>query len=69
MNRRLVFRARSAWRLVTNLSASPRSPPGSGFAPGDLVVGDSAPAGSLALHQLRDRRMDMCRNGNYTEWA
>ena len=45
------------------------APPGSGFAPGDLVVGivrrpDPEPCGNCAVGQW-----DMCRNGNYTEWG
>jgi len=45
------------------------APPGSGFAPGDLVVGivrrpDPEPCANCAVGQW-----DMCRNGNYTEWG
>ncbi|WP_182908538.1 glucose 1-dehydrogenase [Microbispora sp. H13382] len=44
-----------------------QAPPGSGFAPGDLVVGlvrrpDPVPCGACAHGQY-----DMCRNGRYTE--
>ncbi|MEU8194580.1 glucose 1-dehydrogenase [Microbispora amethystogenes] len=44
-----------------------RAPEGSGFAPGDLVVGvvrrpDPVPCGACAHGQF-----DMCRNGRYTE--
>ncbi|MCO6005891.1 glucose 1-dehydrogenase [Actinoallomurus purpureus] len=44
-----------------------RAPPGSGFSPGDLVVGivrrpDPAPCGACARGEF-----DMCRNGRYTE--
>jgi glucose 1-dehydrogenase len=44
-----------------------RAPSGSGFAPGDLVVGvvrrpDPVPCGACAHGQF-----DMCRNGQYTE--
>jgi glucose 1-dehydrogenase len=44
-----------------------QAPPGSGFAPGDLVVGvvrrpDPVPCGACAHGQF-----DMCRNGRYTE--
>ncbi|WP_432920491.1 glucose 1-dehydrogenase [Microbispora sp. CA-135349] len=44
-----------------------RAPPGSGFAPGDLVVGlvrrpDPVPCGACAHGQF-----DMCRNGRYFE--
>jgi glucose 1-dehydrogenase len=43
------------------------APPGSGFAPGDLVVGvvrrpDPVPCGACARGEF-----DMCRNGEYTE--
>jgi glucose 1-dehydrogenase len=43
------------------------APPGSGFAPGDLVVGivrrpDPVPCGACAHGEF-----DMCRNGRYTE--
>ncbi|PRH80719.1 theronine dehydrogenase [Streptomyces solincola] len=43
------------------------APPGSGFAPGDLVVGvvrrpDPEPCGACARGEF-----DMCRNGRYTE--
>jgi threonine dehydrogenase-like Zn-dependent dehydrogenase len=43
------------------------APPGSGFAPGDLVVGvvrrpDPVPCGACAHGEF-----DMCRNGGYTE--
>jgi threonine dehydrogenase-like Zn-dependent dehydrogenase len=43
------------------------APPGSGFAPGDLVVGivrrpDPVPCGACARQEF-----DMCRNGRYTE--
>ena len=43
------------------------APPGSGFAPGDLVVGvvrrpDPGPCGACAHGEF-----DMCRNGGYTE--
>jgi threonine dehydrogenase-like Zn-dependent dehydrogenase len=45
------------------------APDGSGFAPGDLVVGivrrpDPEPCVNCAVGQW-----DMCRNGNYTEWG
>jgi threonine dehydrogenase-like Zn-dependent dehydrogenase len=45
------------------------APEGSGFAPGDLVVGivrrpDPVPCPNCAVGQW-----DMCRNGNYTEWG
>ncbi|MGH9105846.1 MAG: glucose 1-dehydrogenase [Acidimicrobiales bacterium] len=45
------------------------APAGSGFAPGDLVVGivrrpDPEPCYNCAIGQW-----DMCRNGNYTEWG
>lgn len=45
------------------------APDGSGFAPGDLVVGivrrpDPAPCSNCAVGEW-----DMCRNGNYTEWG
>ena len=45
------------------------APGGSGFAPGDLVVGivrrpDPEPCLNCAVGQW-----DMCRNGNYTEWG
>ncbi|MEU6485517.1 glucose 1-dehydrogenase [Streptomyces sp. NPDC046887] len=44
-----------------------QAPPGSGFAPGDLVVGvvrrpDPEPCGACARGEF-----DMCRNGRYTE--
>ena len=44
------------------------APTGSGFAPGDLVVGivrrpDPEPCLNCAVGEW-----DMCRNGNYTEW-
>lgn len=44
-----------------------QAPPGSGFAPGDLIVGvvrrpDPVPCGACAHGQS-----DMCRNGRYTE--
>ncbi|HET9060613.1 MAG TPA: glucose 1-dehydrogenase, partial [Acidimicrobiales bacterium] len=45
------------------------APEGSGFAPGDLVVGivrrpDPEPCTNCAIGEW-----DMCRNGNYTEWG
>jgi threonine dehydrogenase-like Zn-dependent dehydrogenase len=45
------------------------APQGSGFAPGDLVVGivrrpDPEPCTNCAVGEW-----DMCRNGNYTEWG
>jgi threonine dehydrogenase-like Zn-dependent dehydrogenase len=45
------------------------APDGSGFGPGDLVVGivrrpDPAPCANCAVGEW-----DMCRNGNYTEWG
>jgi threonine dehydrogenase-like Zn-dependent dehydrogenase len=45
------------------------APAGSGFAPGDLVVGivrrpDPEPCLNCAVGEW-----DMCRNGNYTEWG
>ena len=45
------------------------APTGSGFSPGDLVVGivrrpDPAPCINCAVGEW-----DMCRNGNYTEWG
>jgi glucose 1-dehydrogenase len=57
---RLVIGHESLGRVRT-------APPGSGFAPGDLVVGvvrrpDPVPCGACAHGQF-----DMCRNGRYTE--
>jgi threonine dehydrogenase-like Zn-dependent dehydrogenase len=45
------------------------APEGSGFSPGDLVVGivrrpDPEPCVNCAIGEW-----DMCRNGNYTEWG
>lgn len=57
---RLVIGHESLGRVRT-------APPGSGFAPGDLVVGvvrrpDPEPCGACAHGEF-----DMCRNGGYTE--
>ncbi|PRY20164.1 glucose 1-dehydrogenase [Pseudosporangium ferrugineum] len=57
---RLVLGHESLGRVRT-------APSGSGFAPGDLVVGvvrrpDPVPCGACAHHEF-----DMCRNGKYTE--
>ncbi|MFD2795984.1 glucose 1-dehydrogenase [Promicromonospora vindobonensis] len=57
---RLVLGHESLGRVLT-------APDGSGFAPGDLVVGvvrrpDPEPCGACARGQF-----DMCRNGKYTE--
>ncbi|MGC1213963.1 MAG: glucose 1-dehydrogenase [Micromonospora sp.] len=57
---RLVFGHESLGRVR-------QAPPGSGFSPGDLVVGvvrrpDPEPCGACARGEF-----DMCRNGRYTE--
>ena len=61
-------RARSGWSSATSRSAGcAEAPEGSGFAPGDLVVGvvrrpDPVPCATCAAGEW-----DMCRNGRYTE--
>lgn len=45
------------------------APAGSGFAPGDLVVGIVRRPDPLPCINCAIGEWDMCRNGNYTEWG
>ncbi|HMK97202.1 MAG TPA: glucose 1-dehydrogenase [Acidimicrobiales bacterium] len=45
------------------------APPGSGFAPGDLVVGIVRRPDPVPCYNCAAGQWDMCSNGNYTEWG